>query len=239
MSEIAIAFDVPALEDALALDQTLGEGPEYAKVGLELFTAAGPEAVRALRARGRRVFLDLKLHDIPNTVRGAAEQAARLGAELLTVHATGGLEMISAAVEGARAGGEARVIAVTILTSLNAYNTPPGFQSPLHVGPVAAELLGLAKRGGAAGIVCSAEELPWIRMMHGEPFLAVTPGIRMAGGATHDQKRTTTVAGAVKNGAGLLVIGRAITAAADPRAALDAARRERDEALEALVAPRG
>lgn len=236
MSEIAIAFDVSTLGDALALDEALGEGPEYAKVGLQLFTAEGPAAVRALRERGRRVFLDLKLHDIPNTVKGAAEQAARLGADLLTVHATGGLEMIAAAVEGAKRGGDTRIVAVTILTSLNAYNTPPGFQSPLHVGPVAAELLGLAKRGGAAGIVCSAEELPWIKMMHGEPFFAVTPGIRMAGGAAHDQKRVTTVGDAVRNGAGLLVIGRAVTAARDPRAALEAARRERDEAMAAVPA---
>jgi orotidine-5'-phosphate decarboxylase len=236
VSEIAIAFDVSTLGEALALDEALGEGPEYAKVGLELFTAEGPAAVRALRERGRRVFLDLKLHDIPNTVKGAAEQAARLGAELLTVHATGGLEMVTAAVEGAKRGGEMRIVAVTILTSLNAYNTPPGFQSPLHVGPIAAELLALAKRGGAAGIVCSAAELPWIRMMHGEPFFAVTPGIRMAGGAAHDQKRVTTVGEAVRAGAGLLVVGRAVTAARDPRAALETARRERDEAMAAVTA---
>jgi orotidine-5'-phosphate decarboxylase len=234
--DIAIAFDVPTLDAALELDAALGEGPELAKVGLQLFTAEGPAAVRALRERGRRVFLDLKLHDIPNTVRGAAQEAAKLGAELVTVHATGGLEMVAAAVEGAKRGGGTRIVAVTILTSLNAYNTPPGFRSPLHVGPVAAELLGLAKRAGAAGIVCSAEELPWIRMMHEGEFLAVTPGIRMAGGAAHDQKRVATVGEAVRNGAGLLVIGRAITGAESPRAALEAARRERDEAQAAVAA---
>ncbi len=237
MTDIAIAFDVPKLDDALALDEALGEGPEYAKIGLQLFTAEGPAAVRALRERGRRVFLDLKLHDIPNTVQGAAEQAARLGAELLTVHATGGLEMIAAAVAGARAGGDTKIVAVTILTSLNAYNTPPGFKSPLHVAPVAAELLGLATRAGAHGIVCSAEELPWIRQMHGKPFYAVTPGIRMAGGAANDQKRVTTVTEAVRAGAGLLVIGRAVTQAAAPRAALEAARRERDQALKGAGQP--
>ena len=236
MSEIAIAFDVPTLDAALELDAALGAGPEYAKIGLQLFTAEGPAAVRALRERGRRVFLDLKLHDIPHTVKGAATEAAKLGAELLTVHATGGLEMIAAAVEGAGKGGDTRIVAVTILTSLNAYNTPPGFQSPLHVGPVAAELLALARRAGAAGIVCSAEELPWIKMMHGEPFFAVTPGIRMAGGAAHDQKRVTTVGDAVRAGAGLLVIGRAVTGVESPRAALEAARRERDEAMSAATA---
>jgi len=233
VSEIAIAFDVPTLDEALALDVALGEGPEYAKVGLQLFTAEGPAAVTALRERGRRVFLDLKLHDIPNTVKGAAAQAARLGAELLTVHATGGYEMVAAAVAGA---GDTRVVAVTILTSLNAYNTPPGFKAPLHVAPVAAELLTMSMRAGAAGIVCSAEELPWIRQMSGgKPFLAVTPGIRMAGGAAHDQKRVTTVGEAVRAGAGLLVIGRAVTGAGSPREALEAARRERDEALAAAA----
>ena len=100
MTELAIAFDVESLEQAIALDTALGEGPEYAKIGLQLFTSAGPQAVRALRARGRRVFLDLKLHDIPNTVKGAAGEAAKLGAELLTVHAMGGAEMIRAAVDG-------------------------------------------------------------------------------------------------------------------------------------------
>ena len=98
MTELAIAFDVATLEQAVALDRALGEGPELAKIGLQLFTAAGPAAVRALRDRGRRVFLDLKLHDIPNTVRGAAGEAAKLGAELLTVHALGGGDMIRAAV---------------------------------------------------------------------------------------------------------------------------------------------
>src|SRR5437867_11215754 len=106
MTDLAIAFDVPSLAEALALDRRLGPGPELVKVGLQLFTAAGPEAVRALRDRGRRVFLDSKLHDIPNTVRGASAEAARLGADLLTVHAAGGAEMIAAAVEGiAGAGG--------------------------------------------------------------------------------------------------------------------------------------
>lgn len=236
MSEIAIAFDVPTLAAALALDEALGEGPEYAKVGLQLFTAEGPSAVSALCERGRRVFLDLKLHDIPNTVQGAAERAAVLGAELITVHATGGWEMVAAAVAGAKRGGDAKIVAVTILTSLNAYNTPPGFKSPLHVAPVAAELTEMAMRAGAAGIVCSAAELPWIRQMYGKPFMAVTPGIRMAGGAAHDQKRVTTVGEAVRAGAGLLVIGRAVTAAGSPREALDAARRERDEALGAVAA---
>jgi len=231
MSEFAIAYDVPTLERAIELDERLGAGPEYAKVGLQLFAAAGPEAVRALRARGRRVFLDLKLHDIPNTVRGAAREAAVLGADLLTVHSTGGHAMVAAAVEGAReGGGGTKVIAVTILTSLDPFTMPPGFQIPFHLFLVAPKLLAMAESAGAHGIVCAAGDLPGIRMMHPRPFYAVTAGIRPAGGATNDQRRVTTVAEAVRLGANLLVLGRAITSAADPAAALVAARAERDAA---------
>src|SRR5438552_7398754 len=133
MPELAIAFDVATCDEALALDRALGGGDEVAKIGLQLFAAAGPAAVEALRARGRRVFLDLKLHDIPNTVKGAAAEAARLGADLLTVHALGGAEMIHAAVEGVRlAGGSTRVVAVTLLTSQDPERLPPGFARPFE-----------------------------------------------------------------------------------------------------------
>lgn len=236
MTEIAIAYDVPTLDDALALDRRLGPGPEYAKVGLELFAAEGPAAVRALKERGRRVFLDLKLHDIPNTVRGAARSAGRLGADLLTVHATGGHAMVAAAVAGAREGGsDTKVIAVTILTSLTPATMPPGFQLPFHVIQVVPKLLEMAEAAGAHGIVCAAPDLFAIRSVRPQPFFAVTPGIRPAGGATHDQQRVTTVAEAVRLGSGMLVLGRAITAADDPAAALAAARAERDEALAATA----
>ena len=235
-AEFAIAFDVGTLDEALALDERLGEGPEYAKVGLQLFTSAGPDAVRALVARKRRVFLDLKLHDIPNTVRGAAAEAAKLGAELLTVHAAGGEEMMRAAVEGiARAGGTTRVVAVTVLTSLDPAAMPPGFPRRLVLAEGQAEMLALTERAGALGIVCSAADLPALRERHPAPFYSVTPGIRPAGGAAHDQKRVATIADAVAAGANLLVLGRAITGAPDPRAALDQARAKRDRA----VAPSG
>ena len=152
MSAFAIAFDVATLDEALALDARLGEGPEYAKVGLQLFTAAGPDAVRALVARKRRVFLDLKLHDIPNTVSGAAVAAARLGADLLTVHAAGGEEMMRAAVEGIhRAGGTTRVVAITLLTSLDPAAMPPGFPKPFVLAEVQAEMLAATERAGAHG----------------------------------------------------------------------------------------
>ena len=231
MTGIAIAFDVPTLERALELDERLGPGEELAKVGLELFTSAGPKAVTALRERGRRVFLDLKLHDIPNTVHGAARAAARLGAELLTVHATGGHTMVSAAVAGAAEGNpETRVVAVTLLTSLDAYSMPPGFEQPLHLSVVMPQLLAMAESAGAHGIVCAASDLPMIRAMRPEPFFAVTPGIRPAGGARDDQRRVTTIAEAVRLGSGLLVLGRPITGAPSPREALEAARAERDSA---------
>jgi len=232
--EFAIAFDVPTLEAALALDSKLGAGAELAKVGLELFAAAGPEAVRALKGRGRRVFLDLKLHDIPNTVKGAAGSAARLGADLLTVHATGGAAMVAAAVEGIReAGGKTRVVAVTLLTSLDPAAMPPGFVKPFDLHAVAAALIDEAERAGALGVVCSPADLSGVRAKLGREFYAVTPGIRPAGADAHDQKRVATVESAVRDGASLLVLGRAITGAADPAAALAAARAERDRALEA------
>ena len=234
MTELAIAFDVGTLEQAVALDARLGAGPELAKIGLELFTSAGPAAVTVLRERGRRVFLDLKLHDIPNTVRGAAGSAARCGAELLTVHAMGGPAMVAAAVDGiAAAGGGTRVVAVTVLTSLDPAALPPGFEHPLDVPALVARLLAMSLEAGAHGIVCAAPDLKGVRRIHGRPFYAVTPGIRPAGGATQDQARVSTITDAVRNGASLLVLGRAVTAAADPRATLAAARRERDAALSA------
>ena len=229
---IAIPFDVPTLADALALDQRLGPGPELAKIGLELFAAEGPRAVTALRERGRGVFLDLKLHDIPNTVRGAAAAAARTGAELLTIHATGGRAMIEAAVAGIRStGGTTRVVAVTILTSLDAASVPPGFEQPFVTERVVAKLLALAEEAGAAGIVCAPTDLAPVRRLHGRPFFSVTPGIRPAGSPTQDQARVSTITDAVREGASLIVLGRAVTAAPDPAAALAAARRERDAAL--------
>ena len=230
-AEIAVAFDVPGLDQALALDDRLGPGPEYAKVGLELFTAAGPEVVRALKARGRRVFLDLKLHDIPNTVKGAAQSASALGADLLTVHAMGGYPMVAAAVAGAaRGGGGTRVVGVTVLTSFDGYSLPPGFATPFHTVIVVSQLADLVESAGGHGIVCSASELPFVRQFRRKPVFAVTPGIRPAGAATHDQARVTTVEEAVRAGSSLLVLGRAVTAAPDPRAALEAIRSERDRA---------
>lgn len=223
--EFAIAFDVPTLADALALDARLGEGPEYAKVGLELFVAEGPAAVTALKARGRRVFLDLKLHDIPHTVQGAAASATRAGADLITVHATGGAAMVRAAVEGIRgAGGATEVVAVTLLTSLDPADMPPAFTRPFDLFGEAAGLTRMALESGAKGVVCSAADVKGLRAALGRDVFTVTPGIRPAGGDVQDQKRVATIESALRDGASLLVLGRAITAAPDPRAALEAAR---------------
>jgi len=186
--------------------------------------------VRALRARARRVFLDLKLHDIPNTVRGAARSAARLGAELLTVHAMGGRAMVVAAAQGAASGGNTRVIGVTVLTSLDGYALPPGFATPFHTGFVVAQLAQMVGEAGGHGVVCSAAELPFVRQFVGKEIYAVTPGIRSAGAPVHDQARVATIAQAVRAGSSLLVLGRAVTAAPDPAGALERARSERDEA---------
>jgi orotidine-5'-phosphate decarboxylase len=242
MTEFAIAYDVPDLAAAVALDERLGQGPEIAKIGLELFAAEGPEAVRALTARGRRVFLDLKLHDIPNTVRGAARSAARLGAELLTVHAFGGGTMIAAAVAGAREGSrerpgpETRIVAVTLLTSLDVRDLPPGFERPFSADLVLPLLVELAEASGALGVVCAATDLPALRAQLRRPFYAVTPGIRPTGGERNDQARVATITEAVRLGSSLLVLGRAVTGEFDPAAALAAARRERDAAIESSKA---
>jgi len=235
VTEIAVAFDVPSLDAALALHRRLGDGPEIAKIGLQLFTAAGPAAVRELKRFDRRVFLDLKLHDIPNTVKGAAAEAAKLGADFLTVHAMGGEEMIAAAVEGVRAaGGSTAIVAVTLLTSLSPTALPPGFERPFPLHRRIADLLETTERAGAAGIVCSAADLEGVRVHHPAPFFAITPGIRPAGSEAHDQQRVASVADAVRLGASVIVLGRAITAAHDPATALTMCRAERDAAAAAL-----
>jgi orotidine-5'-phosphate decarboxylase len=210
------------------------------KVGFEAFTAEGPELVRSLMGIGERVFLDLKLHDIPNTVRAAARQAGTLGVSLLTVHASGGRRMIEAAVEGVRsaesargAGGRARVLAVTALTSLSPQDLSEiGFQgSPEEV---VVRLARLAQAAGADGVVASPREIAVGRKACGPDFLIVTPGIRPASSTSDDQARTATPASAVRSGADYLVIGRPITGASDPAAAADAIAAEMENALLSL-----
>ncbi len=214
-----VALDTPGFAEAAAIVDVLGDSCDFFKVGSELFTAAGPEAVRALRERELEVFLDLKFHDIPNTTRGAVRSAAGHGATLVTVHASGGRDMLSAAVEGA--GDRCRVLAVTVLTSLDAKGL--GHAWGRNVSSVLDEVLrlaDLARSAGAHGVVCSAMEASAVRAAHGDALDVLVPGIRLEGGSAHDQARVATPAEAVAAGANYLVLGRAVTGAVDPRAAM-------------------
>ena len=212
-----VALDVP---DAAAAQRLAGQlaAPFY-KVGGELFTAAGPEVVRDLRAAGADVFLDLKFHDIPNTVRGAVRSAAALGARLLTVHASGGRAMLEAAVEGA--GRDCEVLAVSVLTSMDAPALGEAWgRSVARVEDEVLRLADLAAAGGVHGLVCSGREAALVRAAHGSRLALLVPGIRPAGAALHDQARAVTPEAARAAGATYVVLGRAVTGASDPAAAL-------------------
>jgi orotidine-5'-phosphate decarboxylase len=199
----------------------LGDQCRFYKIGNELFTAAGPSVVKRVRDSGCDVFLDLKLHDIPNTVRGAARSAATLGARLLTVHAAGGLEILEAAVDGA--GDRLGILAVTVLTSFDDASLAQATGRPnVAVSDEVARLADVAVRARAHGIVCSGVEAPAIRDRFGDALAVLVPGIRMSGGATHDQRRVVTPAEAALAGARYIVVGRAVTAAPDPGVAMDA-----------------
>lgn len=220
---LAIALDVPGLDAAAPLAVALEGRAAVLKIGLELFVKHGPAAVHFAHERGFDVFLDLKLHDIPRTVAAAVTSASSLGVSLLTLHALGGPAMIAAAREAAEASGAHRpkLLAVTVLTSHDATELA-------HIGlasPPASEVVRLARMAldaGADGLVASAQEARALRALAGPAALIVTPGIRPAGADTQDQKRVATPASAIADGASLLVIGRPILAAPDPRAAADA-----------------
>jgi orotidine-5'-phosphate decarboxylase len=210
-----VALDVATLAQARTVVDALGETCDFYKVGSELFTAAGPGAVTALRERGSDVFLDLKFHDIPNTVRGAVRSVSRLGAALVTVHASGGADMLRAAVDGA---GDCGVLAVTVLTSLDATMLADSWGRDIaRVEDEVLRLADLARSAGVHGIVCAASEAAAVRAAHGEALRLLVPGIRLDGGPMHDQARVATPTEAVAAGASYLVLGRAVTGAADPR----------------------
>lgn len=214
-----VALDFPRADLALAMVERLGDACKFYKVGGELFTAAGPQIVQTLRALGNDVFLDLKLHDIPNSVKGAARSAASIGARLLTVHATGGREMVEAAVEGA--GPNCGVLGVTILTSLDAAMLRSAWgRKSLEVYGEVLRLAGDCAAVGAHGVVCSGLEAQKIGAKYGEKLKLLVPGIRPAGARTDDQKRTVTAAEAAKAGANYIVLGRMITEAKDPASEL-------------------
>ena len=224
---IIVALDGMAPEQALAFVRAVPD-LRWVKVGLELFVAGGPDVVRQLRNQGQRVFLDLKFHDIPATMAGACRSAARLGAELITVHACAGREALTAAQGAAQESAAAAglpaptLLAVTVLTSWD----PARFASELAIAePVPAyvpRLAQLAASAGIGGCVCSPLEVEALRAAHPDPFALVTPGIRPAGAAHGDQQRVLTPAQAIAAGSSQLVIGRPITAAPDPAAAFAA-----------------
>jgi orotidine-5'-phosphate decarboxylase len=222
-AEIIVALDEPSLDDARRLMDRLDGRARFYKVGLQLFTAAGTSAVEEVTGRDARVFLDLKLHDIPNTVASAVRSARDLGVDLCTIHLGGGPEMCAAAV--AEAGEKMKILGVTVLTSSH--------QATLDAcgvhGSVGEQVVRLAKMGweaGVRGFVASALELPLLRAELGEEPLLVIPGVRPAGTDAGDQKRTATPAAVVRGGATHLVIGRPISRAADPGEAFDRIRRE-------------
>lgn len=219
-----VALDVPNAAEADSLLERLGPTADFVKVGNELFTAEGPRFVRHLRAERRDVFLDLKWHDIPNTVRNAARIAASLDVRLVTVHASGGRAMLEAAVEGA--GHACGVLAVTVLTSLDAASLSEASGHTIaRMEDEVLRLADLARQTGAHGVVCSGAEAAVVRAEYGNTLRILVPGIRLSGGARHDQIRVVTPEAAVAAGASYLVVGRAVTAATDPREALSAVKR--------------
>ena len=223
-----VALDVPTAGAALAIVDELGDRCRFYKIGSELFTAEGPPVVRAVRDRGADVFLDLKFHDIPNTVRSAVASAAGLGVRLMTVHASGGRTMLRAAAAGAAtsagAGLRSRVLAVSVLTSLDApslaesWGRAPG----VRVEDEVVRLARLAQSSGIDGLVCSAHEAAAVRSALGPGLELLVPGIRLTGSAHDDQVRVATPAAAAAAGATYIVVGRAVTEAADRRAAMSA-----------------
>ena len=230
-SRLIVALDVPSRAVALQCVDRLSGRVGYFKLGLEIFTAEGPRLVEEIRDRGERIFLDLKLHDIPNTVAGAVRSACRLGVDMLTVHASGGDAMLRAAVEEAqKAPKPPLILAVTALTSLSSEDV-----ARLGVGQKTEQWVetfaSVAHGAGVRGLVASSSELPMLRKKFGDEMRLVIPGIRPVGAATQDQSRTATPGEAIRSGAGYIVVGRPILQAADPSAAADAIVEEIKSAL--------
>jgi orotidine-5'-phosphate decarboxylase len=229
---LIVALDLPALAPVLALCDRLEGAITRVKVGLELFTAVGPRAVEVLAARNLRVFLDLKLHDIPETVRRAARAAAATGAELISVHTAGGPAMLEAAVEGARHGGGASVLGVTVLTSLDALQLAHIGTFTATVAELVVRRAELARSAGCAGVIASPLEVHAVRAAIGPGLQIITPGVRASAGQD-DQKRTAGAAAARAAGADAVVVGRPIRDAPDPLAAALAILAELDTAAPA------
>lgn len=216
---IFVALDTPDLGKALALARAVGPFVGGLKIGLEFITAQGPKGIEAIVALGQPVFADVKFHDIPNTVAGASREIAKLGVALFNIHTSGGRPMMEAAAEAARSvDPNVKILGVTVLTSLD----DSVLAEVGQMGPPRAQverLARLAKSSGLDGVVCSAQEITLVRKAMGADFLIVTPGIRPVGADLADQRRVTGPADARAAGADILVVGRPITAAADPAGA--------------------
>ncbi len=223
---VIIALDVRSLDAAENVVRATGQRAVVYKIGSELFTRCGPSSVELVKRHGKEVFLDLKFHDIPNTVSRAVEAAASLGVKMLNVHASGGAEMMRAAVEAAGTAGSGqrpKVLAVTVLTSIDEGILAEDIGCPAGRGveEQVVHLAELAAKSGLDGVVASAREASLIRQRVGSELLIVTPGIRPQWAARGDQRRITTPAEALRAGADYIVIGRPVTASADPKGALE------------------
>jgi orotidine-5'-phosphate decarboxylase len=211
---IIVALDFESKNEAMALVAAVGPGVDFYKVGMELFTAEGPLLLRELQDQGKKVFLDLKFHDIQETVKRAVARAAELRVDLLTVHATG--QVMRAAVEG-RGSSCLRVLGVTVLTSLAESDlVEEGFPADVRISDLVARKVRLGVASGMDGFVCSPLEVARVREIAGPRAALVTPGVRSAGAARGDQQRVATPGEAIAAGSSYLVIGRQITRAADP-----------------------
>ena len=213
---LIIALDVSRASEAQKIVTEVGEAASTYKVGKQLFTAEGPQVVRDLVASGRKVFLDLKFHDIPNTVAGAVKSAATLNVSMLTVHASGGSKMLRAAAEAAdQSSSKPLVLAVTVLTSMSDHDLQE-LGLPVGVADQVLRLAGIARNAGIGGIVASAHEAAALRRDLGTGFAIVTPGVRPAGAEIGDQARVVTPADAIRAGASHIVVGRPITGDPSP-----------------------
>ena len=214
---LIVALDVSTTAAAQKIVAAVGDSALTYKVGMQLYTAVGPQIVRDLVASGRRVFLDLKYHDIPTTVGAAVAEAEKLGVSMLTIHAAGSTKMVQAAVQAAKVRPELMVLAVTVLTSMDGHDLDTiGFRGSMEDTVVRLATLALAQ--GCQGVVTSAREAFTLRARLGHQFAIVTPGVRPAGSSMADQVRVVTPAEAIASGASHIVVGRPITEAADPAA---------------------
>jgi orotidine-5'-phosphate decarboxylase len=232
---LIVALDVDSFDDARLLVALLGEHVGWFKIGPVLFTREGPRVLDLVKKSGARLFLDLKFHDIPNTVQGAVKNALAMGTDMMTLHASGGPTMLSAARTAAEESGrpEAILVAVTVLTHLSPAEFNATFGSTRPVAESVVALARVAKEGRMSGVVASAQELPAIKQAMGRDFIVVTPGIRLPDAKKDDQTRVVTPEQAVRDGADYLVVGRPIIGAKDPVAAC----REVLERMQSAVAP--